>query len=42
MLYKPRQVGVYNKYTTRVQGQRKLAIDKPRARRVRGLSMASF
>ena len=29
VIYKPRQLGVCNKYTTRVRGQRKFAVDKP-------------
>ena len=41
-VYKPRLVGVFHKYTTQVQGQRKFATDKPRAQRVRGLSVANF
>ena len=42
VIYKPQQLVVYNKYTTRVQGQRKLAVDKHRAQRAKGLSMANF
>ena len=29
VIYKPQQLGVYNKHMTRVRGQRKFAIDKP-------------
>ena len=32
VIYKPRLQGVFNKYTTRVRGQRKFTTDKPRAR----------
>ena len=28
-IYKPRLIGVFDKYTTRVQGQRKFDTDKP-------------
>ena len=38
VIYKPQQLGVYNKYTTQVQGQRKFAVDKSQTRRVRDLS----
>ena len=31
VIYKPWQLGVYNKYMTQVRGQKKFAIDKPRA-----------
>ena len=36
VIYKPRLVGVFHKYTTRVRSQRKFATDKPRARRGEG------
>ena len=29
LMYKPRILGVFDKYTTRVRGQRKFAVDKP-------------
>ena len=31
IIYKPRLQGVFNKYTTRVRGQRKLPLINPRA-----------
>ena len=33
VIYKSQVQGVFHKYTTRVQGQRKFASDKPRARK---------
>ena len=42
VIYKPWQLGVYNKHMTWVQSQRKYAVDKPWAQRVRGLSMANI
>ena len=42
VIYKPQKLGVYNRYMIQVQGQRKFAIAKPWAQRVRGLSMANF
>ena len=41
-VYKPRVLGVFDKYTTPAQGQRKFATDKPLAQRARGLSVANF
>ena len=32
VIYKPRLVGVFHKYMTRVRSQRKFATDKPQAR----------
>ena len=31
VIYKPRLVGVFHKYTTRIGDQRKFATDKPQA-----------
>ena len=42
VIYKPWLVGVFHKYTTRAQSQRKFATNKPRTGRVRGLSVANF